>query len=105
MKKLIETYIRSELCINDQELIDEIIGDYFMLQKELLHQIQMAYETRDFPLLKQLAHTYKGSSANVGADMFRSIALQLQELAEAKNEIQCGKLISDLESLQKNTND
>lgn len=100
MKNMIREYIQNELGIDDPGITDELIADYIALLAHLLSDMRKTFNKRDFPALRTLAHTLKGSSANVGAEPFRALALVLQESADAQNERRCGALITGLEMLQ-----
>lgn len=100
MKQLMVDYIRNVLEIDDQETIDEFITDYLALITELFIKMQVAYANGDFFELRTLAHTLKGSSANIGEEPVRELSLQLQEAADAKNTTLCESLLIKLGALK-----
>ncbi|MDO5582177.1 MAG: Hpt domain-containing protein [Planctomycetia bacterium] len=97
MKTEMAQYIKTVLQIDDQSLIDELIGDYVNLFTETFPKIQARYNEGNFPELRQLAHMLKGVSANIGAEKVRAIALQLQDASDAENGELCASLVSELE--------
>ena len=99
MKNSIEEYIRTVLEIDDPDIIEEFISDLRNLLQESLPGMRTAIEKGDFQALRVLAHTLKGSSANIGAEEIRQISLQLQMASDAQNDIQCKALVASLEKI------
>lgn len=100
MKQLMANYIRNVLEIDDQETIDDFISDYLVLITELFGKMQVAFANKEFFELRTLAHTLKGSSANIGEEPVRALSLQLQEAADAKDAVLCESLLIKLEALK-----
>lgn len=62
----------------DRELLEEIIGLFAKECPRTLEEIKAALSAKDAPLLERLAHTLKGSSANVSATGLCHAALGLE---------------------------
>lgn len=105
MKKMMTEYIRTVLEISDSETADEFIDCYAALLNETLPKMQTACANRDFSELRTLAHTIKGSSANIGAEPLRAASLALQQSADAKNEAECAAHLAELDTLRKKIGD
>lgn len=105
MKKMMTEYIRSALEIDDAEMIDELIDSFIVLLNETLSKMRSAYTQRDFSELRTLAHTLKGSAANIGAEPLRAASLALQLSSDAKDEAACGSRIDEIETLRETIGD
>ncbi len=99
MKEMILKYIRTVLEFDDQDLIDDVMNDYFELLRTCLETMRLTLANKDFLKLRQAAHTLKGSSANIGAEPLREVSLNLQKAAEIADEENCKKYFQELEML------
>lgn len=63
-----------------RELVDAFMDD----GTTYLAQLEQALDLEDWPQITHLAHVLKGSSRNLGADIFASIAQKIEDLARAK---------------------
>jgi two-component system, sensor histidine kinase and response regulator len=67
----------------DRELLEEISRIFADECPKILAEIRHAFDTSDAPLLDRLAHTLKGSAANLGALAVPRSAAALEQLARA----------------------
>ncbi|HXX20333.1 MAG TPA: Hpt domain-containing protein [Candidatus Acidoferrum sp.] len=99
---------QSERCaLNIAAALERVEGDRALLEELLrlfadecqvsMRQIQEAWNSGDVALLGRLAHTLKGSSANVGANGVSEAAHALEREARSKKMESAAKLIADLE--------
>lgn len=91
----------------------ELLANLFILYKtdapkkiELIHE---SLKNKDFSQVARLAHSLKGASATVGAKRICQLAIELEQLAKALNEVETerkfnlmrGECISTLEEMGK----
>ncbi len=81
MKNEIRKYIAEQLGLDDDETINMLLDSYRDTLAEKIPAMQQALAAADFPALKQAAHAIKGSSANIGAEKIRVIALEIEGMA------------------------
>lgn len=80
----------------DRVLLEELFRLFVDECHNSMGQIQEAWRSRDTLMLGRLAHTLKGSSANVGANRVSDVALALEREARSGNLDNAPKLIADL---------
>ena len=96
----------------DRALLEELLRLFLDECKTTVRQIRESWSAGDFSLVGRLAHTLKGSSANVGATAVSDAAFTLEQLARsgapkiaedhvAKLEKELARLIPELDSLLK----
>ncbi len=80
--------------------VSEIINAFFGDTPNYLDQLSAAVKKRDWVRLKGVTHTLKGSSQNLGANVFGSICREIEELIREKEvpEARLFSLISDLKT-------
>jgi signal transduction histidine kinase/DNA-binding response OmpR family regulator len=61
--------------------VAEIINDFLNGLTEQVERLRSAAESRDVDGLRTAAHTFKGSSASVGAELLRLVSLKIEELS------------------------
>ena len=71
----------------DRELFEELVQLFADECPKSISEIRSALDSADFVLLGRLAHTLKGSSASVGAESVRQVALEL-EVSSRVNDLQ-----------------
>lgn len=81
----------------DRALLEELLRLFVEECHSSMDQIQEAWRSRDAFTLGRLAHTLKGSSANVGANAVSEAALVLERQVRSGNLENAAKLIADLE--------
>lgn len=81
--------------VNLSRIADELTKDV-VLQKKLyqvylgdmgnrLVELDHALESMDYPALRRVAHSIKGTSANIGAVGMQALAFQVEKAAEARD--------------------
>src|SRR5208282_3604541 len=97
----------------DRALLDELLGLFAEECQKTIKGIREAFNTRDARLLERLAHTVKGSAANLGANDVSKAASALEKKARAGDpsdtveqiaalEREVERLMPELESLLRN---
>jgi two-component system sensor histidine kinase/response regulator len=82
--------------LGDEDLAGEVL-DGFMADVSLqVREMKKALDTGDAQSIRELAHSLKGASANVGAVALQKIALQVELAGKAKDLIKAGPLISEI---------
>ncbi len=88
-----------------KELLTKISNLFISSSEELFSKIQEGIKTENMTLLRESAHTLKGSSANIGGKRVQEIAYDLQIAAEKGETALCGelseKLLNAIKNLQK----
>ncbi len=67
----------------DEELLSEVVSLFIEEVPDILSRLKDAIDNGDWDGASKLAHTLKGSSSNVGAQGFASLALKLEN--DSKN--------------------
>lgn len=80
--------------------VGEIINAFFADTPNYLDQLGAAIKIKDWRRVKSLSHTLKGSSNNLGANVFGSICREIEELLAANDisEDRVYTLVSDLKT-------
>jgi len=60
---------------DDPELLNDIYQDYLIAAENVFRDALAAEQSGDYNEMRRAAHTLKGCSANVGAEVFRAQAL------------------------------
>jgi PAS domain S-box-containing protein len=89
----------------DEELLREIWEIFIQDCPETMKKLKQTLETRDAGLSERHAHTLKSTAGNIGADLMKETALQIELAAREKHVDKAwllyGKLESDAESVLK----
>jgi PAS domain S-box-containing protein len=89
----------------DEELLMEIWEIFIQDCPENMKQLKQSLETRDAGMSERHAHTLKSTAGNIGADLMKETALQIELAAREKHVDRAwllyGKLESDAESVLK----
>ena len=99
-----------ELVEGDRELVEELANLFAEECPNALAEMRGALESNDAALLERLAHTMKGSSANIGATGTSQLALVLESQARSGKldgareqfallEAEAGRLLIELRAL------
>lgn len=80
----------------DRALLEELLRLFVDECRSSMSHIQEAWRSRDTLMLGRLAHTLKGSSANVAANAVSRAAYALERQARSGNLENAPQLISDL---------
>lgn len=84
MKETIADYFRREMELDD-DTIQELTGDYVNSMSDFIAQAAACLSSNDFPALRKVGHTIKGTSANVGLEDMRVLGLALEQSAAASD--------------------
>jgi len=63
----------------DKNIFKDILIGFLSNNRDTDRNIRKAYESRDWKLLMQLAHSLKGSSANIGAKELQEATYELEK--------------------------
>lgn len=80
--------------------VSEIIDAFLADTPNYIRQIENSVKQKDWIALMGVAHSLKGSSRNLGANMFASICREIEDLAQEDEvtELQANKLFADLQN-------
>jgi len=81
----------------DRSLLEELLRLFVDESQSTLRQIRDSWSAHDARAVGRLAHTLKGSSANVGATAVSEVAQTIERLARAGNLENAVRSIADLE--------
>jgi len=78
----VESFSNLQRALGDKirELVDAFMND----GTTYLLQLEQALDVEDWPQVTHLAHVLKGSARNLGANIFASIAREIEDIARAK---------------------
>jgi two-component system sensor histidine kinase/response regulator len=82
----------------DRELLEDLARLFADECPKSISEIRSALDPVDFVLLERLAHTLKGSSASMGAESVRQLALELEMSARARDLPEAKKLVEGLQN-------
>ena len=82
----------------DRDLLEEIVGLYAEEWPRTIAEIRQAVQAQDAALLQRLAHTLKGSSANIAATGVCQAALALEMLARTGEAAKAGPHVDTLQA-------
>lgn len=82
----------------DRELFEDIARLFADECPKSISEIRSALDSADFVLLERLAHTLKGSSASMGAESVRQIALGLEMSSRARDLPTSKKMVEELQN-------
>jgi len=85
MPPLLDVKAALERLEGDRELLEELARLFADECPKSISEIRSALNAADFALLERLAHTLKGSSATMGAESVRQIALDLEMSSRARD--------------------
>jgi histidine phosphotransfer protein HptB len=70
---------------DDQEVLAEIINCYLVESPKMVNDIQTSATTQDADILSKTAHSFKSSSASVGAINLSELCIQLESKGKSGN--------------------
>ena len=80
----------------DKELLNELLNMFYEDSKAKVKEIEEAIKNKDYERLRELAHSVKGASANIGLTDIYEICLELENMAKKKDLSGSDKLYSKL---------
>ena len=75
-----------QAVIGDQ--VKDLLQIYLDSAPDYIEQMNQAFDAMDFAALKHVAHTLKGSAANIGAAEMANLCAQLEQFSQ--NQLACG---------------
>jgi HPt (histidine-containing phosphotransfer) domain-containing protein len=78
----------------DRELYEEILNIYVEDTPQQLSEIAQAFQRQDRKVVERAAHSLKSSSANVGAESVRAVALELESAAKIREWPELDELVA-----------
>ncbi|MFH1359666.1 MAG: Hpt domain-containing protein [Candidatus Omnitrophota bacterium] len=84
---------------NDQELLIELIEIFLEDYPGRMKSLKEAATQNDFSLIKDVAHSLKGASANISAKKISSLFLDVEHMAQKNDLSAMGDIYSKLEGL------
>lgn len=79
MMQEIFTYLETNLGL-DQETAKIILEEYVGMMTDYMAKLDAALAATDFDQIRVISHTMKGSSANIGAEIVRAAAYDLEKV-------------------------
>ena len=76
--------------------VAELYGDYLDGLDDHLTRIRGAVENGDVTAIRSAAHTFKGSSASVGAELLRLVAVKVEDLASLPDDPGLAEALEEL---------
>lgn len=83
--------------------VAEIYNDFLNGLAEHVDRIREAIQSQDADGLRRAAHTFKGSSASVGAELLRLGSVKIEELAGSSDGPELDRALMELESAARDT--
>jgi HPt (histidine-containing phosphotransfer) domain-containing protein len=95
-KETAEAYLKQQLCVDDQSVIDDIYNEFIPAFKKNLAEANEAFAKKDWEALATAAHTLKGDTAIVGLMTLRELAMELQSAGKSADADACERLLAAL---------
>ncbi|MDM8536433.1 response regulator [Desulfobacterales bacterium HSG17] len=96
----LSSFLDADLAIENLgltwEIFETILISYYENHREHAQQLIHAYDTSDFEQVKELSHSIKGSSANIGALNLSQVAQKLETASQAPAHALDRQLLDDL---------
>ena len=74
-----------EAVAGDKDLLNELLSMFYEDSRLKLKEIERAIKDRDYEKVRELAHTIKGASSNIGLTEIYEICLELENMAKKKD--------------------
>ncbi|MCP4716682.1 MAG: response regulator, partial [Deltaproteobacteria bacterium] len=81
---------------NDEEIVDLLLKNFAKNIHLNFTELQQALEDKNAEMIHLSGHTIKGTSANVGADAMRNVALEIEKSGRAGDITKAAGLFEDL---------
>lgn len=103
MTNFLNTTLVDELKIIMEEDLALLYETYISDSQAKLAELQSAFDDNDFDLIRRIAHSLKGSSRNVGADVVAEICERLEFSAREENIPNGSDFLADIQSAFEST--
>lgn len=101
LSELPENFILWEQSVNrvgdDEEFLLELLNDLNEMVEESIPQLKQALDDSDFQTTKEIAHSLKGSSGNLGLNIMYETTMNLEKSADEEDKDSAIKYLSSLE--------
>ncbi len=92
-------------CMDEEDLVRDVLTLFLDNMPERIQELQAALDTGDVPAAHLVAHTIKGMAANIGAEVLRALAREMEDAAEGGEleavRARMGVLVERFEELRK----
>ncbi len=95
--KVLNLEVALELMDGDADLLKEVLQIFIDDVPRKMNGLRNALDSADADAIRFEAHSMKGSSANIGADLFRELAFKIEQ---AGKEHQIGTAVELFEKLE-----
>ncbi len=95
-KKTVEQYLKTQLSVQDDEIIREIYQEFLTVFARNLSSAGKALAEGDYTRLGVIAHTLKGDVAIIGLQDLKSLVMSLQEHCRTGDAENCRLLLKQL---------
>jgi HPt (histidine-containing phosphotransfer) domain-containing protein len=76
---------RATEVIGDEEILFDMLGKFMDMNKDALNSLKEGVEKSDYQIIRNEAHTLKGSSSYIGATKISMIAKHMQDSCDQKS--------------------
>jgi CheY-like chemotaxis protein/HPt (histidine-containing phosphotransfer) domain-containing protein len=83
--------------MDDEELMWTVLDSFILDVPDQIEAIREYLKAKDVPGVERQAHTIKGASANVGGEVLRQVAFEMEKAARDGDLIVAGEYLPDLE--------
>jgi len=80
----------------DKELLNELLEMFFKDCPEKIRNLEQAIKSKDYELLREVAHNLKGASGNLGLTNIYKLCLTLENKGKQKDLSDADKMLSEL---------
>ena len=91
-----------EVCIEEIEILEELIGDLQREGKELVDAILSAFKSEDLAVLQRVAHTLKSSTRIFGGALISLQSAEIEKLANPDAPGDFGTVSNAISNIQEN---
>ena len=69
----------------DKELLDELLNMFIADYPKKIEEIEKAIKNKNFEMLREIAHSLKGASGNLGLTEIYELCLKLENMGKEKD--------------------
>jgi HPt (histidine-containing phosphotransfer) domain-containing protein len=81
----------------DEDFLKELIAIYIEEYTHNMKELEDACEQNDFPKIREIGHSLKGSSGNLSLPQLQEISFRIEKAGESKDASQIKRLLCDLD--------
>lgn len=96
MKNRIKAYIRTNLGIDDEAVLEQLYDGFREIVQENLSKLEDGLNKEYWQSLQRAALSLRGCAANIGAEEFRRISHDIEAAVKANDLVRCKALIDDI---------